>query len=495
MPRISTLTDSNFGNSTLQVYNGLDCCVTLEVFQELKTLYNQDPDTYNFTRQLQAPALEMMLRGFKIDNFARKRAIMDLETEIGRLQHILDSYANAIWDKPLNANSPAQLKKFFYGIMALPEQFSIIKGERKVSTNREALEKLAAYFYATPIVETILAVRDRVKQKSVFETEIDPDSRMRTSYNICGTETGRWSSSSNAYGTGTNLQNIASKLRYPFIADDDKKLCGIDLEQAESREVGLKCGLLFDDWTYLNAAESGDLHTLTCKLIWKDLPWTGDPKADRKIADEIFYREFSYRDMSKRGGHGSNYLGTPVTMAKHLKVPTKLMRDFQDAYFAAFPAIPRWHRWVAQQLQTKQSLTTSFGRTRTFFGRANDDSTLREAIAFEPQSSTGDRLNLGLLNIWRELPQVQLIAQVHDALYFQYDPADEATIIPKALELIQIKQTFSGRTFLIPGEAKVGWNWGNFNDDEKKGRLNPDGLKKYKGPDARVRTPFLEQVF
>ena len=464
-------------NTVRQIYNSLDCCVTLEVLEQLSSLSNSENIIYNFERALQAPVLEMMLRGFKIDPYERQKGIKLLSSQLATLDTQLQELAFAVWDKPLNPRSPKQLISFFYGRMRLPEQWKNDKGRRRLSTDREALEKLDLYFYARPIVSTILEIRNIGKQLSVLETEIDPDGRLRTSYNIAGTETGRWSSSSNAFGTGTNLQNIAPHLRNIFVADKGHKLCGIDLEQAESREVGWQCGVLFDDWTYLDACYSGDLHTLTCRLIWPDLAWTGDPKSDRAIADQNFYRNYSRRDMSKRGGHGSNYYGTPFTMARHLKVPTKLMENFQANYFAAFPAIPRWHRYTAQQLQQNQVLTTPWGRQRHFFGRPNDDSTLRESIAFVPQSSTGDRMNLGLYRIWKNMrDRVQLIAQVHDAVYFQFlEHLDEQEIVAEALALIDIRLEHNGHTLIVPGEAKVGWNWASY--DEK---TNPNGLKKIK---------------
>ncbi|HNA84888.1 MAG TPA: hypothetical protein PLB04_04945, partial [Nitrospira sp.] len=37
---------------------------------------------------------------------------------------------------------------------------------------------------------------------------LDSDGRMRCSFNVCGTETMRFSSSENAFGNGGNLQNI-----------------------------------------------------------------------------------------------------------------------------------------------------------------------------------------------------------------------------------------------------------------------------------------------
>lgn len=477
-----------------QLYNGMDSLLTHEIFGAVSAL-GPPPPVYTFERALQGPFLEIMLRGFRIDPQEKEVQSRRLEAEILHLEGVLNRLAHAVWGRPLNAGSHQQVKDFFYGAMRLPEVWSKKKGEKKLSSDREALETLDHYFNARPLVACILGIRDRAKQLSVFRTEIDPDGRWRTSYNIGGTETGRLSSSSSAFGTGSNTQNVASGLRKMFVADPGYLLYAIDLEQAESREVGWLCGLLFDDWRYLDACEGGDLHTLTCKLIWSELPWTGEPKADRAIADLIFYREFSYRDMSKRGGHGSNYVGTPFTMARHLKVPPKLMEDFQEKYFAAFPSIPRWHQWVYGELQTKQSLTTPFGFERTFFGRQNDAATHREAVAFSPQSSTAHRTNLAVLRMWEQMPRdVQLLAQVHDAIIFQapeaYRPEELAA---QALSIIEgVTLTHKGRTFTVPGEAKVGYNWGYY---DKK--TNLDGLMKLKAHEAlarTARTPILQRL-
>jgi len=464
-----------------QIYNGLDCMLTLEIFEEITRGTNRDLTSYNFSRALQGPILEIMLRGFRVDKSARHNAVARLRARETRLRYQLNAFAQAVWDKPLNPRSTQQLQQFFYTTMKLPEIWISQKGERKLSMNREALEKLDLYFYARPIVSTILAIRACAKQIEVLETEISPDGRMRTSYNIGGTETGRLSSSASADGTGSNLQNIEAGLRYIFIADEGMELCVIDLEQAESREVGLKVGVLFDDWAYLDACEGGDLHTTTCKLIWPQRAWSGNAKADKALAEENFYRHYSYRDMSKRGGHGSNYFGTPFTMARHLKVPSQLMVDFQERYFDAFPGIRKWHRWVAEQLQTTQTLTTFWGRERQFFGRPNDDTTLREAIAFEPQSCTADRTNFGLYRIWKEFgPKVQLLAQTHDSVSFQYPRALRDEVVPRAVALMEIPITVAGRTMVVPGEAKVGYNWGYQKFDKKSGKMqNPNGLRKY----------------
>lgn len=484
-------------------YNSLDAAVTAEIY-DVTGPKNSGSSVYAFERALQGPALDMMLRGFRIDGFWRHHSIDKLTKRAEVLQERLDRLAHAVWGKTLNPRSTQQLQEFLYGALNLPVQHKIDKGERKVSTNRESLEKLDGYWIARPIVSLIFGARDISKKLSVLRTGVDPDGRMRCTYNVCGTETGRWASSGNVYGRGTNLQNITEELRRMFVADPGYVLVYVDGEQAESRAVGFIHWRVFGDCRYLDACEAGDLHTTVTKLVWKQLGWTGDPKADRAIADQQFYRWFTYRDMAKRGGHGTNYYGTPPTMARHLKVPPGLIEIFQREYFNAFP-MRRWHTWVAHQLQTYQSLTTFVGRERTFYGRPNEDATLRKAIAFEPQSVVGDLVNEGGYRIWRDFPEAQVLAQIHDAYLFQIPETRLNELVPKILKTFEVPVTSNGRTLVIPAEAKVGWNWSSYEMDKPVEKRtfrdgNPDGLKKWKGSEQRTRTegpdtPLLDRSF
>lgn len=470
-----------------QIYNGLDTCMTLEVFNKMREDARSDQNIiYDFERAMQAPALEMMLMGIKVDLFERDHLIRHYEKQLARIQYILNRYGDALWDKGINPRSPT-LKDLFYDVMGLPVQMKNVKGQKSPSTDRDALEKLEIYFHARPVIAAILAYRDVAKQLEFLRTKIDPDGRIRTSYNVAGTETGRWSSSSNAFGTGGNLQNWQDKLRRILVADPGRKFAYVDLEQAESWIVGIKCWQLFGDTSYISAIRSGDLHTLVCRMVWKNLRWTGDIKQDREVADQIFYREYSYRDLAKRGGHGTNYYGQPFTMAKHLKVKAQLMEEFQSGYLGAFPGISQWHRYVAQELQLGQYIETLLGRGRHFFGRPNDDSTLREAIAYEPQSCVGDLLNLGAWRIWkhgRAKYDVRLMAQLHDAVLVDYPdiPEIEDEVLRWVKTQLLVPLTVNGDTFVIPSEAASGWNWGKFDADK-----NPAGVKKFKDREARSR--------
>ena len=482
------------------LYNGLDACLTHEIFGVIKDqLDDTTRATYEFEKALQGPVLEMRLRGVLVDQERRTSVITEYASQLQRLEEQLTKIiSDGLGLHEFNWRSPKQLLDLFYGVLALPPiKKRNSKGIYAPTADRDALERLDVHFVAQPIISHILALRDIGKKIGVLRTEIDGDGRMRTSYNIAGTSTGRFSSSLGDFGTGTNLQNIESRLRSVFIADPGFKFAYIDLEQAESRLVGAIEWNLFHDGKYLDACESGDLHTAVCRLAWTDqLHWTGVLATDRGLAEQPFYRQHSYRHMAKVLGHGTNYNGKPFTMAKHTKLDQKLIAEFQAKYFAAFPAHRQWHANVAQELWTNGYLTSLSGRRRWFFGRRNDDATIREAIAFDPQGSVGDILNRGMLAVWR-LNRVQLLLQIHDAILVQYPEEQEPDLIPLLLKTIQIPIPLKhNRTLTIPAEAKVGWNWGEF--DAVK---NPDGLAKFSNsrPDTRRRsaapkTSLLDRV-
>lgn len=457
-------------------YNGLDCCVTHEISAVLKEqLDDVTRETYNLRFALQAPVLEMNLRGILIDTDERDMLLVELGQRSYRLGKQLDRILEEGVGTSVKWSSPKQLMELFYGVLGIPPvRRRNSNGEMVPTVNRGALEKLTNYFVAQPIINHILALREIQKKFGVLKTRIDADNRMRTSFNIAGTETGRFSSSMADLETGTNLQNIEESLRRIFVSDKGMKLGNVDLEQAESRVVGAICWNLFGDGAYLDACESGDLHTQVAKGIMPNLGWTGDKDQDRAEADRPYYRQHSLRYMAKRLGHGSNYMGQAATMAFHSKMPVKIIKDFQEAYFTQFPAIKRWHQWVEDELKMKGNLTTLMGMRRWFFGRRNDQDTIREAVAFEPQSVSVEILNRIMLNLWRA-NCCQLLLQVHDSILFQYPEEQEDTVIPKVLECFNYPIRLRGdRMMTIPAEIKTGWNWA------PKSEENPRGLDKWR---------------
>lgn len=462
------------------VYNGLDCCVTHDVFAATHPQLNQfTAPTYTFSRALQAPLIEMRTRGVLVDQAAKQECIDEYYEVLDRLETNLNRIVfDGIGLASFNWRSPTDLRNLFYETLGLPA----IRRAGRLTCDRAARERLAIYPLATQLVAHINALTEIGDKISVLRTAIDSDDRIRTSYNIAGTSTGRLSSSLSEFGTGGNMQNVEESLRRIFIADPGFKFAKCDAKSGESFCVGAIEWNLFRDGRYLDACETGDPHTAVARICWPKLQWTNDLKRDKQLAETPYYRHFTYRFMCKKLGHGSNYGGKPATLAEQSRVPIDVVESFQPRYFAAFPAHQLWQAHVETTLRSTGTLVSLLGRQRKFFGRRSDPDTLREAIAYDPQSSLSDIVNSALLKIWRAGLCI-ISMHDHDALTFMYPEADEDRIIPLLMEALVIPVPLAdGRTLRIPYDCKVGWNKGDYDN-----KTNPYGLRDYHGPASEDR--------
>lgn len=501
------------------VYNGLDNCLTLEIDSVLQAQLDETSrEVYNLSLALQAPILEMNMRGLLVNQRKKYAVVKEFEKKLAQIEEQLYTIVRegVGMEHFTNWRSSVQTKELFYEVLGLPEQKKRnTNGIFAATTDEKALERLTMYYFGETIANHLLALRGLGKMLGFLRTKIDSDGRIRTRFNIAGTNTGRFASSETDFDTGTNLQNVTSSLRSIFVADPGKILCNIDLEQADSRNMGaLAWEKLYDadaaritdllerraakipHWNprlpwrgptgpefagaYLDACESGDLHTTVTRMAQPDLPWGS--ASDREVADAIAFKNKSHRDLSKGIGHGSNYMGTPPTIGKQSRLPTALVKEFQVKYFNAFPCIPAVQQIIMDELAMTSCLTTPLGRRRFFFDRPEAGNTQREAVAFMGQSMTADELNHGLMRLW-QTGLVDLLIQVHDSILFQFDERRVDEIVPIALDALGTRMTLrGGRVFTVGTEAMLGWNWGYHSPD------NPDGLKKWKGAETRRRT-------
>src|ERR1700676_3342879 len=91
-----------------QIYNAMDCCITHEVFGTLATNTNlaQAQPAYGFELALQAPVLEMMLRGWRINPSARELGLESTKRDLDRLEYIMQVLASGVWDKDISRRNP-----------------------------------------------------------------------------------------------------------------------------------------------------------------------------------------------------------------------------------------------------------------------------------------------------------------------------------------------------------------------------------------------------
>lgn len=472
----------NYGSSAqINIYCGLDCCVTLECDAAHEELHDAvSRKTLAFSERAGVLALCLSLRGLRVDEGERAKLALTINARKTRMEALLNRFARVVWNQDLNPRSYQQLQEFFYSTMRVPPVVERFKGVERVTTNRKALEKIAKHsIHAKLFVNCILFIRDLSKTLGVLHGGVDSDGRMRFSFNPAGTETGRWSSRKNPMGGGTNAQNITDELRRIFIPDEGYFFAYVDLKSAESIAVGFYSG----DEDYIKACLTGDVHSAVVEMIWPGQ----NPKAP-------YYRHFSHRDITKRLGHASNYYGTPFGIAQQVAVDKSVIATFQQLYFRRFPGIKRWHLKVAQELQQTRRLTNIFGRRRQFFGRPYEDETLREAIANLPQSTVADYANEGILRVFETFDRgdpnadVKVASQLHDAGLFQVRLGKEH-LVREIQRLMSFPVSFGTRTMTIPTDAEVGFNF------SKQSAENPNGLgKSLEGKTLKLGS-ILETVF
>lgn len=398
---------------------------------------------HTYVHSLVEPLFSMTQRGVKFDTSKRALVRGEYERDFTQMQTRL----NELVGHELNIGSHKQMTKWLYEELKLPKQTKKRKetGEETETANEEALRNL---YKKKPVEEIGLVLEMREKQKllsTYLNVRIDDDKRIRCSYNIAGTETGRLSSSSTAFGTGTNLQNIPDGIiRSMFVADEGFTLINADLSQAEARVVAYISG----DQRLIEVFErGGDIHRKNAANIYGC--------KEEEVTNE-------QRNLAKRVVHASNYGMGPRTFAQTAGIPEAEATKLLNRYFATYPRIRLWHMQIKSQLDKTRVLTTPLGRRRIFFNRWSD-SLLKEGLAFVPQSTVADIVNASLVDLYERWKGngvgKELLLQVHDSILAQAKEECVEEAIKEIKEAMTRPIEIGGRTMVIPVDVKVGKNW------------------------------------
>lgn len=207
---------------TLLRYNAEDCVRTFECATTIRRLVVQFglSEQWDWMRRKRDLALRMMTRGVRINEALRDRLgyeLMNTHAELaGELFKIIPQKWAGDPGKSSKTKEPVfwfssskQLKWVFGEFLGIP-----LPKHRKTKNEtlgKEALNELRERF---PIWRPLFNLLGDIRSVGVFITHfirapLDPDKRMRCSFNPAGTETFRWSSSKNAFGRGANLQNLS----------------------------------------------------------------------------------------------------------------------------------------------------------------------------------------------------------------------------------------------------------------------------------------------
>jgi len=405
--------DPRLGERQLWNYNCLDCVRTFEIDTEQQRTIdhytaNDWPElraVHDFQQSLFFPVLQSMIDGLRTDNSTKATLSAELSTAI----KIKESWLESVIGHPINIKSPLQMKDFFYRELAQKEVINRKTGNP--TCDDTALEKLGNREpLLLPVTKTISELRSLGVFRSTFlEAPIDTDQRMRCSFNIAGTDTYRFSSSENAFGSGMNLQNIPSgdeaaglpNVRKLFITDPDQTFFDIDLDSADLRIVTWEsdCAAM-KTWF----AEGKKPYIEVAKEYYQD--------------DSIDKHHPAY-PMFKALCHATNYLGTASGVSGRIGLEAGKVASIQDWYFSKFPEIKDWQERVKSQVRSVGYVQNVFGYRIYIFDRI--EGTLdNEIIAWIPQSTVACLINRGYAAIHRSEPDIKVLLQVHDSLAGQF---------------------------------------------------------------------------
>ncbi len=449
--------DPKLGERQLWIYNCVDCVRTYEIdtnqqkaIDKWTETWPQLRDIHDFQQSMFWPVLQSMNTGLRVNNDSKARLSQELAAAIKEREDKITELIGA----PLNIKSPVQMKDLFYRVFAQKE--IINRKTHKATCDDAALERIATREpLLLPLCNLIRELRSLGVFRSTFlEAPVDLDERMRCSFNIGGTETYRFSSSENAFGSGMNLQNIPSgdeseglpNIRKLFITDDEPEQMeyfDIDLDSADLRIVVWESDCLEMKQMF---AEGLKPYVEVAKEYYRD------PTIDKHHPSYKLFKALC---------HGTNYLGTASGLSSRIGLVTHEVDRIQQWYYSKFPEIKVWQDGIIHSVRSRGYIENVFGYREYIFDRI-EGTIFNQAVAWVPQSTVGCLINRGYRNIYQSEQDVQVLLQVHDSLAGQYPARIRDYAVRKVLDHCAVPLPYESGELIIPVGIKTSLvSWGD----------------------------------
>jgi hypothetical protein len=503
-------------------YNFLDSSVTATIATVNRDELAKVPrskDHYDFNISLVPAYNYVMLRGCRFDSAKAKQLAEVVVREIGELNHEINTtlLSRGVFDLFPCSSEKERITKGFNVKSSKQKCWLLYEHLKCVPLKRWGLtgdeDALLHFFNKTrdPLLRLVIrAVRKRTRLSDIGKLVPDADGRIRTSYDLVGTNSGRLSSRASMAmryteeegwdNTGTNLQNQTKDLRVCLGPDDaDHDFFQCDLAGADAWTVaaelsalgyptmledllfGIKPSLVLvymiqehaakRDPTLVNRLTREQLREKTREIKrWFDSV-EGQVDGTGRPLDWLYV-------CSKRVQHGSNYDMQEQRTCElvfgdsdgTIDLAPKDAQLYQHFYKMRYKT-DRRNDWIRKTLETTSCVVTSCGVRRQFFGIRNrrdiDDAIVREASAVNPQCNTTYVTNYALRNLWYDRENrtragglfVEPLIQVHDALAGQFPSRLRGWAGGKLRQWFTVPLTVQGITVNIPVDCKWGVNW------------------------------------
>ena len=389
-------------------YSCEDVYGTFRLFEEQRPRLEQWGLWKLFT-ELEGPLIPVLAKMERAGICVDGDLLRELSREFARKLAVLEQEIYRVAGHEFNINSTRQLGTVLFEELNLPRGRKTKTG---YSTDVKVLEKLK---HQHELPALVLEYRNLAKLKSTYVDSLarlrDPGTgRVHTSFNQCGTATGRLSSSN------PNLQNIpvrteeGRRIRSAFIAAPGYRLLSGDYSQIDLRVLAHYSR----DPALLEAFHQGqDIHSRTAAEIFM-------------VAPELITPEM--RRVAKTINFGIIYGMSSFGLASQLDLSRKDAQTFIDRYFSHYQGIRSFMEAIVEQARRDGYVTTLLGRRRLLpeiksRNRIRREFAERTAINTPIQGTAADIIKLAMLAVDRELAAqglgARMILQIHDELVLE----------------------------------------------------------------------------
>ncbi|MBR3423980.1 MAG: DNA polymerase I [Clostridia bacterium] len=368
---------------------------------------------------LSAVLSSMEDRGFKTD----PEGIVAFASVLKAHEDELASQIYMLAGHDFNINSPKQLGTVLF------EEMGLRAGKKTKTGYSTDAETLSSLRFSHPIIGSILEYREIAKLRGTYGENLaamaDANGFIHTTFNQCGTATGRLSSND------PNLQNIpvrgslGRELRRYFTArGGDRVLIDADYSQIELRLLAHLSG----DERMIEGFKSGeDIHAVTASEVF------GVPKD--QVTPEL-------RRRAKAVNFGIVYGIGAFSLSQDLGITRRSADEYIKGYLATYPKVDEYLKRTVDEAIEKGYTETMLGRRRyipELSSRNRNVSAFGRRVAMNSpiQGSAADVIKIAMIKVERALREAGidaiLIMQVHDELIIDSAAscADEAAAILK----------------------------------------------------------------
>lgn len=440
-------------------YMQRDCIATYRLVGALDKVKEPGTDwIYGKLIEASNVFIRLELNGVMLDMTATKKLEKKLRQELAEAnEQVADGIAH-FWNpvvyaketgakfiEDFNLNSPKQLKWML----------SKAVGMELASTDAATIDSLMEHADEYPehtknLLQGIARTRKASKYLDTYvvamQRQMCKDGRIRGSYLLHGTETGRLSSKE------PNMQNLSKEVKPIFCATPGYKLVQLDYSQAELRVLGMLSG---DEFLIQSYKEDKDLHS--------------------NVAEKIFGKNFTkeHRRMAKTVNFGIAYGRGASAISEAFHMEKSAAQKIIDDWFNAMPKVREYINNQRRSARRGERQQTLFGRVRHYvINDSNMYHVENEYINTPIQSIASDMTLFSLIEIdkWlrEERIDARIVMTVHDSIVLEVkdDPATIRLVAKKCQYIMSTTPQHYVKDCPVPfkADAETGYSYGHMEE-------------------------------